>query len=193
MKVEILDEHGHEIALFGIGLSYAKTSRISFDKFKNVDLAPGKHSETGELMEQLGWDLSVKDTGENKFLESIAVWLDITAPRYWWQQADTYRIGVTKQSESTMHTLLSRPLSQDNFSVKLPEYIIQTINNAIYDNDLELAKALLPESFLQRRIVCLNYKVLRHIYQQRHDHTLKEWRLFCEVLINNLREPEYIT
>ena len=48
--------------------------------------------------------LAPMDGGHNKFLESIYVWLNVKAPRYWWQEADTFRLS-TKQSESTMHTL----------------------------------------------------------------------------------------
>jgi len=64
-----------------------------------------------------------KDGGHNKFLEMIYVWLDVIAPRYWWQEADTYRIS-TKQSASTMHTLHKEEFTQNNFQYSIqPEYL----------------------------------------------------------------------
>ena len=56
-------------------------------------------------MKEISEKLHDKDEGHNKFLESIIIWAEVTAPRYWWQEADTYRLS-TKQSESTMHTLI---------------------------------------------------------------------------------------
>jgi len=82
MRIQVLEESGLSHALLGLSLN------------KNQPL---------DNMLTLSDKLASKDGGHNKFLESIAVWLDITAPRYWWSQLDTYRAGVTKQSESTMH------------------------------------------------------------------------------------------
>jgi hypothetical protein len=128
-----------------------------------------------------------------KFLESIAVWLDITAPRYWWQQFDTYRIGITKQSESTMHTLLKRPLVQADLERPIPETVLDALNERIAAKRFDEVKALLPEGFLQRRIVCTNYKALRHIVGQRHDHRLAEWQTFIRAVLEQVEHPEYLT
>ncbi|MCK9240314.1 hypothetical protein [Desulfocurvus sp.] len=67
--------------------------------------------------------LAPLDKGHNKVLESMCVWLDVRMPRYWWQEFDTYRVGVTKQSESTMHILIRIALAvlegYSNFKPKL--------------------------------------------------------------------------
>jgi hypothetical protein len=110
LKIKLLSEHGYNEAILGLSLSYNTTTK--------------KAMETAELLAKL-------DGGHNKFLESICVWLDITAPRYWWQQFDTYRIGVTKQSESTMHTLLRQPLTDDSFEGMLPVWIKDQLNTLI--------------------------------------------------------------
>jgi len=78
MDVKILEEAGYKHALYGISLSY------------NKDI---------ENMEKVSKSLCKLDGGHNKFLESIVVWLEINAARYWWQEFDTYRVGITKQSE----------------------------------------------------------------------------------------------
>ena len=52
-----------------------------------------------------------------KFMRQIFVSVDITAPLYWWKEADQYRIGVTTNSTSTMHQLSSRPITIDCFEI----------------------------------------------------------------------------
>ena len=161
MKVTIIKEAGYEEALLGLSLSYNKDP-------KN--------------MRSVAMKLSSRDGGHNKFLESIVLWLDITAPRYWWQQFDTYRVGVTKQSESTMHTVLKRKLTQEDFEGPILTDTLEALNQLIADKDFGRLKNELPEGFLQRRIVCLNYKVIRHIIRQRRTHRLPEWQMFCDEL-----------
>jgi hypothetical protein len=80
-----------------------------------------------------------------------------------------------------MHTLTKRPLTQENFAYNVPEVLLSQLNYLILeDTDLLEAKNLLPEGFLQRRIVCASYKSLRNIYWQRAGHKLREWELFRE-------------
>jgi len=160
MKIKKLDEYGYSFALQGLLLSYNKP---------NAD------------PEKIANFLAKKNGGHNKFLESICVWIDITAPRYFWQQFDSYRIGITKQSESTMHTLLKRKLTLQDFETIDP-VILKRVNLYIAEKNLEMAKKLLPESFLQRRIVCTNYKTLYTMYKQRRKHRLQEWQMFCDFL-----------
>lgn len=174
MNVQILKECGLSESLYGLWLSYS-----SSDITKMSDVAT---------------KLAPKDGGHNKFLESIVVWLEITAPRYWWSQFDTYRVGTSKQSESTMHTILKKPLTKENFEngeLIPPEYI-DCLNNHILNMDFVAVKTLLPESFLQKRVVCTNYKVLRNIIKQRKTHKLKEWEIFCEGVQSGVQQPSWL-
>jgi len=172
MKVTILREAGYDEALLGLSLSYNRAV---------------------EEMPEVAEKLLARGGSHVKFLESIAVWLDITAPRYWWQQFDTYRVGVSKQSESTMHTILSKSLSQENFEGYIPLDTIQRLNALISYEAFELVKNKLPEGFLQRRIVCCNYKVLSHIYGQRKDHRLKQWHIFFDSVLAQVQHPNFVT
>ena len=167
MKVKILNEAGLDEALLGMSLSYES----AIDKMYSRAIT-----------------LSPKDLGHNKFLESIILWLDITAPRYWWSQADTYRVGVTKQSSSTMHTLSKKEFSQTDFEHPIPQSIINILNTAPKDK----LKNILPEGFLQRRIVCLNYKALRTIIKQRLNHKLPEWTIFIDAIFTQCQNPEFL-
>ena len=164
MKVNLINESGYDEAILGLSLSFNK----------DID----------DHLATVAMKLSSKDGGHNKFLETITIWLDITAPRYWWQQFDTYRVGITKQSESTMHTLLKKPLTQNSFEHPIDTLIIGKLNRLVIEKQFDEIKNTLPEGFLQRRIDCTNYKVLRNMIIQRRTHKLKEWQFF----INSIRE-----
>ena len=127
-----------------------------------------------------------------KFLRCIHAHMVIAAPRYWWQEASTYQIGVTSWSQSTMHTLTKRQLTREDFVPCIPQESIDVVNKCIEGKDLVTAKAALPEGFLQARYVCANYQALSTMYQQRRKHRLAEWREFCAFL-ETLPHAEYIT
>lgn len=176
MKIKLLKKAGYKEAMLGLSLSYGTT----------IEKAEGV-AET----------LRHKDGGHNKFLESIYIWLDITAPRYWWQEADTYRIS-TKQSESTIHTLHKRLLSQDDFEHLIYPPTLQRLNgllttyqeNKTTDNLVRL-KNELPEGFLQRRIWVMSLKTARNIVLQRCKHKLPQWQEFVDFLTSiNMKQEE---
>jgi hypothetical protein len=171
VQVRILEEHGYDSAMLGLSLS---------------------HNQDPKRMPDVAQRLAFKGDAHNKFLESLAVWLDIDAPRYWWQQFDTYRAGVTKQSESTMHTLTKQTLSQEDFEHPLPAGMLAHLNDLIQRGDWEQVKWLLPESFLQRRVVCLNYMVLQRMIRQREAHRLEEWHFFSDQILAQVRHPQFL-
>lgn len=169
MRVEILSEYGYEEALLGLSLSF-----------------------NSKPSARVASRLAHRQGGHNKFLESMVVYLDVTAPRYWWQQFDTYRVGTTKQSESTMHTLLKHELTRDDFEGGIQSDILKILNWHLKQQQFDQVKRHLPESFLQRRIVCTNYKVLQNMEFQRRYHKLPEWQLFLDVLQQFLDFPEFV-
>ena len=141
-----------------------------------------------------------------KFLRQILVSVDITAPLYWWKEADTYQVGVTKNSTSTMHKLASTPITLDCFetddyddSLEMdnrpsPYNIGIVADDLITDLEALRQKYLetkdkrywkelirwLPNGWLQTRTITMNYEVLRTMYHQRKNHKLTEWHAFCE-------------
>lgn len=198
MTVTVLEEAGFLQALMGLGLSHGLTS----DQPVGDSLLT---CQTEAKLKTRAAALATFDGGHNKFLESIQVWLDVRAPRYWWQEFDTYRIGVTKQSESTMHTLGKRLLNQNDFVEPIPMAILDKLNWLVdrYQacTRFKLApevvwrelKGLLPEGFLQRRVISTNYKALRGIYFQRRNHKLLEWQLFFKAVLDQVAHPHFIT
>ena len=144
-------------------------------------------------------------TDHRKFMRMIIVYVDVTAPLYWFKEFDTYKVGTVANSCSTMHKITDKKFTLDDFScehlmVSGTEILMRTVEvlndcrNAYinYDNwDNEgfpkpLKKdiwwqmiQLLPSSYNQRRTVMLNYEVLANIYHSRKDHKLDEWHTFC--------------
>ena len=186
MDVLITRETGWEEALFGLGLSFGITSGMALADFK-------KGSKKYEKLFAVAKKLSHKQGGHNKFLESISVWLDINAPLFWWSEFDTYRVGTTKQSESTMHTLGKYGLTQAHFELPVSEEWLLHLNKLI-DGDSKLLelKNQLPTGFLQRRIVTTNLKVLQNVLHQRLGHKLPQWDVFRKAVLNGVMHPEFL-
>ena len=152
-----------------------------------------------------------------KYRRYINVTVDITAPLYWWKEFDTYKVGTVANSESTMHTLVNRPLTLEDFAVDYikedDDSITHFLDIVYHINDLrdeyivlkessdqKYARRtwyqiiqFLPSSFLQKRTVQLNYEVLAHIWKDRKNHKLDEWREgFCKEFIQTLPYSEGI-
>lgn len=145
-----------------------------------------------------------------KFLRQIMISFDVVAPTYWYLEFDTYKVGVTSNSCSKMHKLMSRPLTLDDFSL---DYIpgeciemvnlVRVLNEAMdiyhhfdeYKQKGELCESLtdkkqvfltvlqlLPMSYNQRRTVTMNAENLLNIVNQRSHHKLKEWHDFIDAM-----------
>ena len=159
-------------------LSYGKTS---FDDFTATD----------EDRDRVATKLAPMDGGHNKFLEQIQYWILVQAPLFWWKQADTYRVGISKSSESTMHKSWKNGLTQEMFEYPVFQDTLDAINDAIREYGSQIVTAdrkqflekvivnNLPDGYLQTRLLNVNAKCLRNMYFQRCDHKLKQWRDFC--------------
>ena len=140
-----------------------------------------------------------------KYRRFIVVYVDITAPLYWWKEADTYRIGVEKNSCSTMHKIHSKPFEMEDFSNEdyTDKHFFQKIVNQLEKERLNYINShdkkfwrnmiqLLPSSYNQKRTVMLSYEALANIYEYRRFHKLDEWREMCK-WIDTLPYSEIIT
>lgn len=187
MRVWLMKEFGYEEALFGIGLSYGKVSGYATPEDAQ------QHDEWSRLCELAPTLALYGAGGHDKFLRQIGVVLDITAPLYWWKQMDTYKVGTVAQSESTMHTLLKKPITKDCFeSGQVPDFYVNFLEDLRQDGDFGKLNALLPQSWLQRRIWTGNYAVLKNIILQRENHKLPEWKFFFDALFPALGHPELL-
>ena len=140
-----------------------------------------------------------------KYRRMITVYVDITAPLYWWKEFDTYKVGTVANSCSTMHKIADKEFTLEDFSHErmIHEaridlgHTIDALNffRRLYlhggmakDEDGNLCGygekskeiwwqmiQLLPSSYNQKRTVMLNYEVLAHIWNDRRNHKLDEW------------------
>lgn len=153
------------------------------------------NSEVGQNDLELMKNLVKAGTDHSKFMRMINVTLDITAPLYWWKEFDTYKVGTVRNSCSTMHTIMNKELTIDDFSFDFDGVGVDMDTITWFISRLnELRKKymktddkrywyvfiqLLPEGFNQKATVQLNYQVLHNIYHSRKFHKLREWREFC--------------
>lgn len=210
MEIKTIEVSGLAGALYGMRMafnSHNKQDSIVVDCLEeevNVrDVVEGDYFLTSEvLIGENDMDLCkrlLKSGNEHaKYTRMIHVQAYVNMPRYWWSEFDTYKVGTVASSESTMHKLLNRKteITLDNFEITGDPWIMERLQSVIRDlNELRLlyleerdyrlvvkAKKILPENFLQARIVDMNYQTIRNIYHQRKNHRLKnEWIMtFCK-------------
>lgn len=153
------------------------------------------------LQNLLKASINDRSNSHSKFLRQIILSVDITGPLYWWKEFDTYKVGTTANSTSTMHKLASKPITLDCFETddyeniymdflpyneELKFVLVEPMIGVLEDlrvkyletKDKRYWKELvrwLPESWLQTRTVTANYQVIRSMYFDRRNHKLTEW------------------
>jgi len=184
--------------------SYTETVFMDVSPFDSEEI--GVVSTTvfilGEKDETLALKLIHGGSEHRKFLRQIMVSVDITAPLYWWKEFDTYKVGTTANSTSTMHKVMAAPFTLDMFEwddfapedFGRKEAIMQIwIDNLSILNSLrevyldtqekfwwkELIR-LLPSSWLQTRTITMDYENLLSMYYHRRNHKLTEWHQYCD-------------
>lgn len=225
IKIEKTETVGWEPAIRGMRNSHDSWDKsdsgwLYEDQAASDDIfveRSGEHSFFIGLNDQeLMLRLSRAGSDHRKFMRMIQVYVDITAPLYWWKEMDTYTVGKVQNSCSTMHSVTKREFTVDDFSHK---HLVGTSVINLLDTIGELNRwrkrylvalkteeetglpakdiwwqiiQLLPSSYNQKRTVMLNYEVLRNTYHARKNHRLDEWRMFCE-WIETLPFSELIT
>lgn len=136
-----------------------------------------------------------------KFRRMIHVQAEISMPRYWWSEQDTYKIATTANSESTMHKLLNNnnPITEEQFYFGEDSLVAEEVKKEVMpviekledyrqqykglkptkftkNQLLVIAKRILPECFIQTRTWDGTYQTLYEEYRQRvkTPHRLKE-------------------
>ena len=154
-------------------------------------------------------------TEHRKFLRMIHVQMDVTAPLYWWKEADTYKVGTTTNSCSTMHKIAAKEFTLDDFS---HEHLIDdqddfenengqvsSYKDFLYYDVLDVLNTarrqyletkdkkywwqmiqLLPSSYNQRRTWDISIETLLSILHQRKNHKLDEWNEFRDICLEQV-------
>ena len=186
------------------------------------DVEIGTKYIIGPNDQKLMMQLRNAGTDHRKFMRMITVYLDITAPLYWWKEFDTYKVGTVANSCSTMHKIAEKEFTLENFSCEhllsywgeekvnptiiYPCTPMQHLNQTIACLNVCRKKyletkdkkywwqliQLLPSSYNQKRTIMLNYEVLANMYKSRKNHKLDEWHTLCD-WIETLPYSELIT
>ena len=148
-------------------------------------------------------------TEHRKFLRMIHVQMDVTAPLYWWKEADTYKVGTTANSCSTMHKIAAKEFALDDFShdhlfndaVVYNGYVSTSVLECVIGALNEFRNLyletkdkrywwqmiqLLPSSYNQRRTWDTSMETLLSILHQRKNHKLDEWNEFRDVCLEQV-------
>jgi len=208
--IKVLNENGLEEALLGLGLSYNIISlenylyvkenlKKTYNENEKTHYFDEEYEKTFGRMYKTACKLAGKGNGHDKFLESINVQMYVEAPRFIWQEFDTYRVGITKQSESTMHTIKKIDFDDGTFIQMEDEnnnfdfaMMLKYFERIVSRGNIHDIKVALPEGFIQARVVSTNYKTIRNIYYQRINHRMKWWKDNLNDLLRQLRHPEFI-
>ena len=225
IKFENTEVMGWEAAIRGMRnpMNSWKKSDSEFDVQCSVcrsddydcDDCPVLDMQDKTLIGKNDYDLMTKlrnaGTDHRKFMRMIAVYVDITAPLYWWKEFDTYKVGTVANSCSTMHKIAEKEFAIEDFScehlenswlVHLKETIklLNEARDAYHWCNTDAKKEwwwqmiqLLPSSYNQKRTVMLNYEVLANIYKSRNNHKLDEWSVGFMDWIKSLPYAELIT
>lgn len=213
LKIENVEIHGWNPAVRGMRNpknSWAKSDSTNEENCEEciyyTDYTVCKYNPIHECLNfkagpddlELMTRLSSAGTDHRKFMRMITVYLDVTAPLYWWKEYDTYKVGTVANSCSTMHKIAEKEFTMEDFShehlepdaISVLEDVIHTMNvHRQWFNDGSFASSkndwwqmiqLLPSSYNQRRTLMLNYEVLANIYPARRNHKLDEWHTFCD-------------
>ncbi len=195
IKIENIETFGWEAAIRGM-----RNPMNSWEKSDSYMWESSGWFEVGKNDLDLMTRLCNAGTDHRKFMRMITVYMDITAPLYWWKEFDTYKVGTVANSCSTMHKIADKEFTLEDFShehlenswlshLKKTIKLLNEARDAYHWCNTDAKKEwwwqmiqLLPSSYNQRRTVMLNYEVLANIYKSRKNHRLDEWRDFCEMI-----------
>lgn len=186
IAVENIDVHGFEHAI--------RAARNPMNSWAKSD---SKGDMIGTADMDLLKRLTTAGVPHRTFLRMIVAWMDITAPLYWWKEADRYTVGKAQVSTSTMHKIHAKEFTLDDFShehleehnIKLLEEVISALNTERANYNFGKQKSqwwqliqMLPTTYNQKRTIMMSYEVCLKIIEERTGHRLDEWNDFVETL-----------
>ena len=145
------------------------------------------HFDVGPRDYDLMTRLRNAGTDHRKFMRMIEVYVDITAPLYWWKEYDTYKVGTVANSCSTMHKIAAKEFTLDDFS---HEHLGVLIPAELNDGE-EVFQNLWIES-LKRTIEDLNIARGFYIREQNSDLKKKYWLQMIQLLPSSYNQKRTI-
>lgn len=168
LKLENTEVLGWEAALRGMRNpmnSWEKSDSVINDKLNNIpfDLANPNGVKCPCMIGQDDYDLMTRlrnaGTDHRKFMRMITVYVDITAPLYWWKEFDTYKVGTVANSCSTMHKIAEKEFTLEDFSHEhlISSWVTQeNLDSFIFSVCREHCDPISPTNGLETIIELLN-------------------------------------
>ena len=122
-------------------------------------------------------------TDHRKFMRMITVYLDITAPLYWWKEFDTYKVGTVANSCSTMHKIAAKEFNVNDFSHEHIEELDGDEYNMSYDLLLRTVDIL---NYYRKKYNTASEKLKMDITNAEKKHVLAQQKLFWWQMIQLL-------
>lgn len=213
IKIENIQTMGWEGALRGMRNPLNSWAKADSDYASNIVRNDINIAAYGDKLNRYDFIIGQNDLAlclklikagseHRKFLRMVHVQMDVIAPLYWWKEFETYKVGTTSNSCSTMHKIAAKPFETNDFSHEhLDEvgmkFLDNTINNLNYWRNRYLNNPadknlwwhmiqLLPSSYNQRRTVDMSMETALNILSQRSHHKLDEWVEFCETMLQQI-------
>lgn len=133
--------------------------------------------------QKLMTQLAKAGTDHRKFMRMITVYLDITAPLYWWKEFDTYKVGTVANSCSTMHKIAEKEFDVNDFSHEHIEELDGDEYNMSYDWLLRTVDIL---NYYRKKYNTASEKLKRDITNAERKHVLAQQKLFWWQMIQLL-------
>lgn len=133
--------------------------------------------------QKLMTQLAKAGTDHRKFMRMITVYLDITAPLYWWKEFDTYKVGTVANSCSTMHKITAKEFDVNDFSHEHIEELDGDEYSMSYDWLLRTVDIL---NYYRKKYNTASEKLKRDITNAERKHVLAQQKLFWWQMIQLL-------
>ena len=175
IQIKTLEIAGFRSVLEALRLPYGKECRsetsFSFDNIGNK-VKGSYYADINDKDLMLLSTLVKRGDEHSKVIRSMTVWVEISAPVWFYRELETYRIGRERlASTSTMHIECK----------------------GLQGEELEKAKDEIPMGHVQKTIDMFSYQTLRRIYFQRRNHRLPMWHDFCSWIESLPYAKEFIT
>ena len=187
IKIENVEVMGWEAAIRGMrnpmnswnnsDSGYVYADKVTTEHIIAEDHGDGIPFVIGTNDRDLMKRLRNAGTDHRKFMRMIAVYVDITAPLYWWKEFDTYKVGTVANSCSTMHKIADKKFTLEDFSC---EHLGVTVPAELNDG-IEVFQNLWIES-LKRTIEDLNIARSYYIREQNADLKKQYWLQMIQLL-----------
>ena len=199
IKLENTEVHGFEPAIRGMRNpmnSWDKSDSLQIselfcdegEEWELSQICGGVAPIIGENDHDLMMRLAKAGTTHSKYRRMISVYVDITAPLYWWKEFDTYKVGTVANSCSTMHKVHEKEFTFDDFSHEHFLDLNEDDTFRYYDGEDAVIEECQSFDAMYLVIECLNF--YRKLYLETKDK--KYWWQMIQLLPSSYNQKRTV-